>query len=324
MILVTGGTGLLGRKLIEALLEKGERVRAMVHKSLAEKQHPNLDYVNGNLLDVVSLEESLEGIHEVYHCAAFVSYAPGMVHKLYKVNVEGTANLVNTCIDAGIRKLIHVSSVSALPGGINGEAIHEQHPWNVPKPGSNYGRSKYLGEMEVWRGMAEGLNAAIVNPSIILGEGDWEKGSASLFKNIFNEFPWYSNGITGFVDVQDVVMAMILLMDSDIANERFIISAENRSFQEVFNCMAEGFGKRAPRKKVSPFLASVVWRWEKLRSAFSGKEPVVTRETARMAFKQTHYSNEKFLRHFPKFSYRPLQQTIAESCAAFQQKLNTP
>ena len=170
--------------------------------------------------------------------------------------------------------------------------------------------------------IGEGLKAVIVNPSIILGCGDWETGSASLFKNIFHEFPWYSDGVTGFVDVQDVVRAMIMLMESDVNSDRFILSAENRSFKQVFDFIAEGFGKKAPHKKVTPFLASVVWRWEKLRSAFNGKEPLVTRETARMAFKKTHYSNEKFLQQFPGFAYTPLKQTIFQSCQAFQQKLN--
>jgi nucleoside-diphosphate-sugar epimerase len=320
MILVTGGSGLLGDALIKTLLSSGEKVRALFHSTPIDIQHANLEIVKGDLLDVFSIEDSLQGINDVYHCAGLVSYAPGMARKLYKVNVEGTANLVNACLNANIRKLVHVSSVSALAP--NEKIVSEKNPWNKPAEGSVYGKTKYLGEMEVWRAMAEGLNAVVVNPSIILGYGNWETGSAALFKNVYNEFPWYSDGTSGFVGVQDVVNAMVLLMENDISEERFILSAENRSFREVFNCMAENYSKRAPYKKVTPFIAGLVWRWESLRSSFTGREPLVTRETARTAFKKTMYDNRKFLEAFPAFSYTPLQQTISESCKAFQQKLN--
>ncbi|RYG53674.1 MAG: NAD-dependent epimerase/dehydratase family protein [Chitinophagaceae bacterium] len=320
MILVTGGSGLLGDALIKTLLGNGERVRALFHNTPIDIQHVNLEIVKGDLLDVFSIEDSLQGINDVYHCAGFVSYAPGMARKLYKVNVEGTANLVNACLNAGIRKLVHVSSVSALAS--NEKIVSEENPWNKPAGGSAYGKTKYLGEMEVWRAMAEGLNAVVVNPSIILGYGNWETGSAALFKNVYKEFPWYSDGTSGFVGVQDVVNAMVHLMESEVSEERFILSAENKSFREVFNCMAENYSKRAPYKKVTPFLAGLVWRWELLRSSFTGREPLVTRETARTAFKKTMYDNRKFLEAFPSFSYTPLQQTISESCKAFQQKLN--
>ncbi len=321
MILVTGGSGLLGNALIQTLLGKGRKVRALVHKTPLDIEHPNLTTVSGDLLDVFSIEDSLQGIDEVFHCAGFVSYAPKMLEKLYKINVEGTANLVNACLSMGIRKLVHVSSVSALASAQEG-LISEKNPWDKPAENSSYGKTKYLGEMEVWRAMAEGLNAVIVNPSVILGTGNWENGSSSLFKSVYDEFPWYSEGITGFVDVQDVVNAMILLMTSDVSEERFIISAENKTFKEVFNCMAENYSKRPPYKRVTPFIAALVWRWEKLRSVFTGGEPFVTRETARMAFKKTQYDNTKFLKAFPSFSYTSLQQSIAESCKVFQQKLN--
>lgn len=321
MILVTGGSGLLGNALIQTLLASGKKVRALLHNTPLSINHANLETLKGNLLDVCGVDDSLKGIDEVYHCAGYVSYTPGSSAQLYKVNVEGTANLVNACLIAGIRKLVHVSSVSSLAKD-NEEIVTERDPWNKPAEGTAYGKSKYLGEMEVWRGMAEGLNAVIVNPSIILGYGNWQSGSTALFKNAFNEFPWYSDGITGFVDVQDVVNAMILLMESDVCDDRFIISAENMSFREVFSCMAEHYAKRPPHKRATPIMAGLVWRWEKLRSLFTGRDPVVTKETARIAFNKTKYDNQKFLEAFPGFSYTPLQQSIAQSCRAFQQKLN--
>ncbi len=321
MILVTGGSGLLGDALIKTLLAKGKKVRSTFHITPVNIQHPNLEVVQCDLLDVFAVEDSLHGIDEVYHCAGFVSYSPGMVQKLYKVNVEGTANLVNACLNGSVRKFVHVSSVSALASAA-GTLVAEGSPWNKPAGSSAYSKTKYLGEMEVWRGMAEGLNAVVVNPSVILGYGNWDTGSSALFRNVYNEFPWYSEGVTGFVDVQDVVNAMILLMESNVSEERFIISAENKSFREVFNCMAENYARRAPYKKVTPFIAGLVWRWEKLRSIFTGREPVVTKETAKIAFRQTRYDNRRFLEKFPSFTYTSLRQTISESCKAFQQKLN--
>ena len=194
--------------------------------------------------------------------------------------------------------------------------------WTEETSNSNYGQSKYLGEMEVWRGIGEGLDAVMVNPTMILGDGDWNSGSSQMFKSVYNEFPWYSKGITGFVDVRDVATAMIQLMESDITAQRFIISAEDRSFEEVFNLMAKAFNKKPPRKEVTPFLAKVVWRLEAIKSRFTGKDPLVTKETAATALSKVHFDNSKLKKMLPDFKYRKLEDTITETCAAIQQKLN--
>ena len=194
--------------------------------------------------------------------------------------------------------------------------------WTEETSNSNYGKSKYLAEMEVWRGIAEGLEAVMVNPTMIFGDGDWNAGSSQIFKSIYNEFPWYSEGVTGFVDVRDVAKAMIALMESNISSERFIISAEDRSFKNVFDLIAKAFGKKAPHRKVTHFLAQIVWRLETIKSLFSGKDPLVTKETAKTALATVHFDNSKLKKFLPGFVYIPLEDTIAHTCSALQQKLN--
>jgi dihydroflavonol-4-reductase len=323
MILVTGGAGLLGKELIAQLLLQGKKVRAIYNKTMITGlSSANLEQMQCNILDVVGLEEAVRDIEQVYHCAAIVTFNPKRKKELFKINIEGTANVVNAAIEAGVKKMVHVSSVAALGRIRQNEAVNETMNWTEETSNSNYGQSKYLGELEVWRGIGEGLDAVMVNPTMILGNGDWNNGSSQMFKSVYNEFPWYSKGVTGFVDVRDVVAAMIQLMESDITAQRFIISAEDRSFQEVFKLMAKAFGKKPPHKEVTPFLAKLVWRLEAVKSRFTGKDPLVTKETAATALVKVNFDNSKLKKFLPGFAYRKLEDTITETCAAIQQKLN--
>lgn len=325
MILVTGGSGLVGKELISQLLAEGEKVVAIYNKTpLPAFNSPLLRQVQCNILDVPGLEEIMEqhSIQKIYHCAAIVTFNPVRKYELFKINIEGTANVVNAAISTGVKKIVYVSSVAALGRIREQEAINETMNWTEETSNSNYGKSKYLAELEVWRGIAEGLEAVMVNPTMILGDGDWNTGSSQMFKSVYNEFPWYSEGVTGYVDVRDVAKAMIALMESNISGERFIISAENRSFKEVFTMMANAFGKKPPHKKVTPLLAQIVWRLEKIKSLFSGKDPLVTKETAKTALATVHFDNSKLKQFLPGFSYRPIEETITHTCRLFQQKLN--
>jgi dihydroflavonol-4-reductase len=319
MILVTGGTGLVGSHLITRLVKQGRPVKALYRSAIPKIEgYEDVDWIQGDILDVVALQEAMHDVEEVYHCAAIVSFSPRTKDQMFKTNIEGTANVVNACLEGGVKKLCFVSSVSALARMTTSREIDETMNWTEETSNSNYGKSKYLAEMEVWRGIGEGLQAVIVSPTIILGFGDWTKGSASIFKSAYQEFPWYTEGVTGFVDVEDVVRAMVELMDNNMSKQRFIISEGNYKYKEVFTKIARCFGKKPPHKKVTPFIASVVWRLEAIKAKLSGKDPLLTRETANTAQTIVHFNNSKLKKFLPDFEYTPLDETIQRVCKELQ------
>jgi len=320
MILVTGATGLVGSHLVKVLLQQGKKVRALYHSSLPPESASGAEWMKCDILDIIALEEVMKDVTHVYHCAAIVSFNPKRKQLLYQTNIEGTANIVNASLDAGIQKLVFTSSVAALGKIKTGETITEAIQWNSDNEDSEYGKTKYLAEMEVWRGIAEGLNAAIVNPGIILGSGDWHKGSVELFRTGYKEFPWYSEGVNGFVDVADVVKAMWMLMESDVQAQRFILSAENLSYKSLFTAIADGFNKKPPYKKVTPVIAAIVWRLEKVKSVFTSKDPMITKETTHSALNKVHYDNSKLFKFLPGFSYTPFNETIQRICTELKER----
>ncbi|MBS1628215.1 MAG: NAD-dependent epimerase/dehydratase family protein [Bacteroidetes bacterium] len=322
MILVTGGSGLVGSHLIKQLVANGHTIKALYHSTEPSFTHQNVQWVKGNILDVVSLEETMKNITHVYHCAAAVSFNPKNKKQLYQTNVEGTTNIVNACIDANVKKLVYVSSVAALGRIREDVMITEEMKWSATTSNSEYGKTKYLAEMQVWRGISEGLNAVIINPTIILGAGDWSKGSSEIFQSAYNEFPWFTNGISGFVDVKDVVHAMIALMESDIVEQRFIVSGHNVSYKKIFTLIAEGFNKKPPHKKVTPLIAAIVWRLEAIKGKLMGKEPLLTKETAKTAQAKVNFDNSKLLKALPTFQYTALNETIQRVCKELKQKYN--
>lgn len=326
MVFVTGGTGLVGGYLLRQLLKEGKKVKALYRERfpslLSQEEIRSIEWVKGGLFDIPLLYETCAACDEVYHCAGLVSFNPRKKDELVHVNMEGTANVVNACIEGKVRKLVHVSSVSALGRKRDGMTVNEDSKWSEESNLSNYGRSKYLAELEVWRGISEGLNAVIVNPVIILGVGDWNDSSAATFKNAYKEFPWYTEGISGFVDAGDVAMAMVRLMESDISGEKFILSAENLPYREIFNKMAASFGKKPPNRKVSKTMAGIVWRLEKLKSMFSGQDPLLTKETAETAQMKVYFDSSKLLNALPSFSYKPISQSIEEACREYLLRVN--
>jgi nucleoside-diphosphate-sugar epimerase len=319
MILVTGGSGLVGSELISQLLALGNKIKAIYNSTRLTISHQNLIPVKCDILDTAALEEAMQGVTQLYHCAAMVSFSAKNKDQLLKINIEGTANVVNAALDAGVTKMVHVSSVSALGRIRENETVTEEMNWTEESSNSVYGKSKYLGEMEVWRGIGEGLQAVIVNPSLILGSGDWNKGSSEIFRSVYNEFPWYTEGVTGVIDVKDVARAMILLMNSEINKQRFILNAENLSYKEVFTNIAKCFGKKPPHKKVTPFIAAIVWRLEAIKSMFTGKDALVTKETARTALAKVYFDNNKILKALPGFQFTPINETIKNICATLKQ-----
>ena len=313
MIFITGATGLLGSCLIRMLSTQTGGIKALYRTDIPFN-HPGIEWIKGDLFDTVLLEETMPGIDEVYHCAGKISFNPRDKKQLFKTNVEGTANIVNAALNAGVKKLLHVSSVSALGRIREHTIVTEEMQWSEETSNSTYGESKYLAELEVRRGIAEGLAAVIVNPTIILGSGNWNTGSSEIFKTIYREFPYYSDGVTGFVDVQDVARAMIILMQSNITSEKFILSAENISYKDLFDMIAAAFHKKPPQKKITPLMADVVWRFEAIKSFITGKAPFITKETARTALAKVYFDNSKLLETIPSFNYTSLQDSVNRIC----------
>jgi dihydroflavonol-4-reductase len=316
MILVTGATGLVGSHLIKALIAHGKSVRALYRSEIPSTFDSSaIDWFKADILDIVSLEEAMDGVTQVYHCAAIVSFTAKNKKALHHTNIEGTANIVNACLNAGVEKLLFVSSVAALGRIREDQAINESMNWTEETSNSEYGKSKYLAELEVWRGMGEGLNVVVVNPVIILGVGDWTKGSSAIFKSAYDEFPWYTEGSSGFVDVLDVVDAMVLLMESNISDQRFILSGANLPYRDIFTMIANAFHKKAPHKKVTTLLAEIVWRIEGIKGSITGKNPLLTKETSRTARTSVQFDNSKLLKTLPEFQYRNMQTSIERICS---------
>jgi dihydroflavonol-4-reductase len=327
-VLITGGTGFLGAYIIKELVQKNYAVRAIRRSNKLPFFVPGhifekVEWVDGDVLDLTTLGDAMDETDVVIHAAAKVSFVPNERNEMFKTNIEGTANVVNTAIEKKIRRFIHVSSVAALGRTANGNTINEQHPWEEHTLHTNYAISKYSGEMEVWRGIGEGLNAAIVNPSTIIGYGDWNNSSCAIFKNVYEEFPWYTNGINGFVDVEDAARAIVVLSESAITGERFILSGENTSFKKLFDAIADSFNKKHPTREATPFLAAIAWRMEKTKSLFTRKPSVLTKESARIAMSKTYFDNSKIKKYLPGFDFKPLQQTIQYACESYLQHIQT-
>ncbi len=318
--LVTGASGFLGSHLVRYLSAKGYTVRALYNSnSPCEELRtlPNVTWAKYDLLDIYDVEEAMKDVSDVYHCAAIVSFHPKDSQRMSHFNVESTANIVNQALEQGIRKMAYVSSISSLGRNAATNEINEDEQWEESKYNSLYSVSKYKAELEVWRGNGEGLDTVIVNPGIILGEGNWDEGSARLIKVAYEEFPYYTEGINGWVDVQDVVKILYDLMQSDITAERFIVCEGNHSYHEVFNMMADALGRKRPRYKATSFMTSLVWRWEMLKHKLTGKNITITKETARTAHKQNFYTNSKLTRFLPDFQYTPLADTIKRMAMAY-------
>jgi dihydroflavonol-4-reductase len=326
-ILVTGGTGFLGSYIIKALIEKGYAVRAIRRRNsklpfyIPKEIFDKVEWTDGDILDVISLEEAMHGIDTVIHSAAIVSFHKKDRELMYQVNVEGTANLVNMALEQNVKRLIHISSVAALGRTTTGGSVNEEKKWEESKVNTHYAKSKYKGELEVWRGISEGLNGVILNPGTILGYGDWNLSSCAIFKNMFEEFKWYAPGLNGFVDVQDVARAVTAILESNINEERFIVNGDTWTFKKLMNTIADNFGKKRPSIESTPFLLNLAWRMEKLKSFFSGKNPLLTKETARIAISKTYFENKKLLNALPGFSFTPLEQTIQQATQKYLEQV---
>ena len=328
MILVTGASGFVGSHLLIDLLKAGKKVRAIRRNGKSEltskifsvyncsKLLNDVEWYEGDILDFFSLIDAMDGISEVYHCAAVVSFHKSEALKMEKVNIQGTANIVNAALEKKIKKLCYISSIAALGRSETDLPTDEETFWKTSKRNSVYSISKYGAEMEVWRGTIEGLDAVIINPSVIIGPGDWTKGSSQLFSLMNKGLKFFTMGMNGYVDVRDVSKAMILLMDSEIKNERFILSSENLFYKDFFDQVANGLGKKRPSKKAGKFLSQIAWRYLKFLEILTGKNASITKETARTANNISKFTSEKIIKAID-FKFIPMNQSINETCEIF-------
>lgn len=320
-IFITGGTGFLGSYVIRHLLQKGyTRIRALKRPDssmhLVSDIARQIEWVEGNVLDIVGLEDALQTIDLVFHCAGLIAFAPRDRKRMMKVNREGTANMVNVALHCGVEKFIHVSSIEAL-GQKDGTVFTEKTQLERKYHPMAYGLSKYLGEQEVWRGIAEGLNAVIVNPGVILGAGNWDEGALQFFKLGAKGYPLYPTGRSGIVDVHDVARFMIKVAEGPISGERFIVIAENLSYYDLMKQIAAVFGTKSPWIKLGTFLRGLFWRLEWFRATVTRSNPLITRASAKTASVKHEYDHSKSVEMLD-FNYTPIQETIKNTVEAFK------
>ena len=319
-VLLTGATGFLGSYILRLLLNKGYEVRAIRRNTspmaMLQDISDKVEWIEGDVTDLPFLEEAIKDIDFVYHAAAAVSFNSKDKEKMMLVNGIGTENIVNVCLDNGVKKLLHVSSIAALGRKENVTEIDENAQWENSPLNSDYAISKFKAECEVWRGIQEGLNAVIINPTLIMGAGYWHQGTCKMFKQADKGLKFYPKGGNGFVDVRDVAEISVKLMESEINGERFIVNAENHLFKDAFTMMSKALGRKAPFVKAPDWSIELMWRADSIKSTLLGVEPLVTKELARGLQTFFKYDNSKLLKKIDH-NYRSLQTIVDETSALY-------
>ncbi len=326
--LVTGGTGLVGSHIICELLNHGREVRAvkrstsnmahvefLISNLVDENKRGNLEWMNADITDYFSVEDCVQDCSRVFHSAGFVSFVDNHAEKLHAIHVEGTANIVNACLAQDEKPILcHISSTASL-GKPSSEVIDERVLFILSEADSEYAKSKYLAELEVVRGREEGLTAAILNPSIILGFANWDLGSSRFFKNGYRGFPFYTPGANSIVDARDVASAALSLMDYSLYKDRYLCTGTGALFKDVFDIIARSFGRRPPRFRVRTWMARLAWQMAGIKRFFGGSS-MLTKASALTAMRYTKYSSEKLINE-ANFTFRTLDECISFHSALY-------
>ncbi|MDN4166818.1 SDR family NAD(P)-dependent oxidoreductase [Cytophagales bacterium LB-30] len=312
-IFVTGVNGLIGSYISEYLLSQGHTLVALKRKT-TQIQHlsfkDQVEWADGDVTDVLSVEKAIQGVDLVVHNAAIVSFNKKHKGALMKTNVEGTANVVNAALAAGVSQMIHLSSVAALGKPKDAQvAIAENSPWLDSAEVSAYAESKYLSELEVWRGHEEGLKVCILNPSVVLGVSDWKLSSTQLFHYAYQQRPFYPQGVLNYVDVRDIVSVIDGVMRQGIASQKYVLNGGQVSYHQFFTEVAAQFGKKGPSILIKGGMLKVLAALENLRSTLLGTDPLITKETARMADKTFTYDTSRVQNEL-NLGFRSLSDSI--------------
>jgi dihydroflavonol-4-reductase len=317
MIAITGANGLLGSYIVRKLLEEQKEFVALKRHnsdiSLLADVNSKIKWIDADVTDPVALEDAFENVTHVIHTAAIVSFNPRMAKKIFDVNVNGTRNVVNACLSQGVKKLIHISSVAAL-GRLKGQTeIDENHKWVDNPLNTTYAEAKYLAELEVYRGHEEGLETVLLNPSVILAAADWTKSSAKLFKYVWDQKKFYADKDLNFVDARDVAKIVFKFLEASASGERFILNAGSLSLHDFFTKVALRFNRKPPTVKVNRWLLNFIASIEAVRSRVTRTEPLITRETARLAGSYFVYNNKKIRKQL-NFEFQSIDETINWCC----------
>jgi len=333
MVLVTGGTGLVGSHLLLDLLQNNTPVRAIyregsnlkriekVFSYYTEKAHElfqKIDWVRADLNDIAAMDGAFKNVGQVYHAAAFISFNPDDYRKLKKINAIGTANIVNLCISHNVKKLCYVSTIGAIGKSTEGNKATEENDW-TGQEANVYGLTKHRAEMEVWRGSQEGLPVVIVNPGVIIGPGFWDSGSGDLFTTANKGYKYYPPGGTGFITVGDVVKMMTSLMRSDIVNQRYIAVADNLTYNQILTRLCRELGKNAPTKKLKIWQLQIGRFLDYLRNIITKKGRRITKKAIRSLMNRQIFGNKKIKKALG-FEFEPLDDTISFSCQKFMEE----
>ncbi|HKJ06004.1 MAG TPA: NAD-dependent epimerase/dehydratase family protein [Flavobacteriaceae bacterium] len=333
MILVTGATGLVGSHLLYFLMKKNAKVKAIYRTKNKLQQVKNvfsyygennqtlfdkIEWIEADITDVFSLTNAFKNVTQVYHAAALISLNSKDYVEMRKINIEGTANVVNLCIENKIEKLCYVSSIASLGKSSSKKIIDENSEWDTEQNNSTYAITKYGAELEVWRGSQEGVPVVIVNPGVILGSGFWNSGTGKIFDKMYNGLSYYSKGITGFIGVEDVAKVMVKLMESNIINERYILVAENLSYKTVFFEIANCFNVKKPSILVKPWMSAVFWRFETIKSWLFSTTPLITESSAKSMHNKRNYSSEK-IKNQLNYNFTKIDKVIAKVCKHYLQ-----
>ena len=330
MVLVTGGTGLIGSHLLFKLTQQGENVRATYrvgsdldqvkvvfsyYSDDSESLFNQIEWVEADLNDIQKLTLAFENISHVYHCAALISFDPSDYKLLRKTNIKGTANIVNLCSAFSVKKLCYVSSIATL--GYNPERIDEETHWSGNQDQSVYAISKYGAEMEVWRGTQEGVSTVIVNPGVVLGPGFWSSGSGLLFKMAAKGKMYATKGVTGYVAVQDVVTAMVRLMNTSIENQRYILTNGHHSYFEIMSMISKELNAKLPKKMSSSFWLALAWRMDWIRFKVFGRKRRLTKQLSYTLQKKSYYSSGKIKQDLEGFEFTAISDSISSTSQFF-------